>query len=46
MLVFDFSVIDGLKKLQKQKQKLPTLPHQLIPYDSSADLPLEIIRKW
>ena len=46
MLVFDFSMIEGLKKLQKQKKNLPTLPHQLIPHDSSADLPLEIIRKW
>ena len=43
MLVFDFSVTE-VKKAAKTKENLPTLPHQLIPYDSSADPPQKLLR--
>ena len=43
MLVFDFFVIE-VKKAAKTKENLPTLPHQLIPYDSSADPPQKLLR--
>ena len=43
MLIFDFSVTE-VKKAAKTKENLPTLPQQLIPYDSSADPPQKLLR--